>query len=166
MLPNSIDSTNILENIPAIQIREFLPDTALDQAINFVTSLFQVVDELKVAVKDKKDATATKGTQQELKNGKPDNEKKTSDHGNSVFKAAAWTLKYMFGATEPNLLTKIQAKLSNQAVAFYGSGDNKVKNYVLNFPYVMYYRFLSAVTTNIYELPCIMSGNTMYTSNG
>ena len=43
---SSVTANNIFDSVPTIQIREFLPDTALDQLINFVLGLLQAVDEL------------------------------------------------------------------------------------------------------------------------
>jgi len=48
----------------------------------------------------------------------------------------------------------------------YGGADTDLKNYILNFPYMLYYKFQSCVTTNIYELPCAVDGNKMYSSSG
>ena len=52
---------SILDNIPAIQIREYLPDTALEQGINFFVSLIKQVmgmfgdKGLSVDIKEQKD---------------------------------------------------------------------------------------------------------------
>lgn len=164
---SSVTAKNIFDSVPTIQIREFLPDTALDQLINFVLGLLQAVDELKVAVKDKKDASATKNVKQEANKGKSESQTKTSDFAGKLYRAAVWILKYIVGGTTPNLLTSMEGTLKNNgANKYYGNGADKVKNYILNFPYVMYFRFLSCVTTNIYELPCTVGGNIVYNSSG
>lgn len=47
-----------------------------------------------------------------------------------------------------------------------GSSTDNVYSYIVKFPYTVYYRLQSCVTTNVYELPCVPSNNFLHNSDG
>lgn len=164
MLPQSVNAMSIFESIPGIQIREFLPDTALNQLVNFITTMMETVDALKTSTKEKKSDTATQGTAQNVNDGQK------QEKGNFItrlFNAAKWIIGYMTCGVTPNFLTPVEGVLKSVGAAkWYGNADEKLQHYIMNFPYAMYFRFLGCVTTNIYEVPCALPGNVLYTSDG
>lgn len=152
----------LLNCIPGIQIREFLPDTRLDQCLNFFTDMMNTMTSMFTKDKDKA---------KDEQNKQPETNK-DPNAADSFFtkltKACNWALNYMTGSLKSESLMKdIQSDLdSNSAAGVYSSADASLKNYVINFPYILYYRFQSCVTTNIYEVPCQIDGNRMYSSDG
>lgn len=153
-------STTICNFLPTIQVREFLPDTRLDQCINFFGDLY---DTMKTLFTDNKDS------QKQNSGTSPQSQK--SEKNESFFKkltsACKWSINYLTGVSKDNLYTSIQNKISsNGASTWYAKTDQSLKNYILNFPYLLYYRMQSCVTTNIYELPGQCDNNLLYSSDG
>ena len=162
---DSIDINSIFNSIPGIQVREFLPDTALNMILNFYTKLKEAISQNKVAGTDAKDQQTQKNVEQQLQAAKEDKEGKSKVFGKNAYKAAVWMIKYICCAVDPNFISDLGDSLPPQQ-HWYGGADKKHRKYVLQFPYLLYYTFLSSVTTNLYELPCNIQGNTMYSSDG
>lgn len=163
---DSVTVDDIFKNIPGIQIREYLPDTALNQIINMVTGMMNAIEKVSPAIKDAIDAKTNKNTSKELKEGDTA-AGKTDDFVDKLFKAGKWIIKYLTGGVEDNFIKSVEPKIAESGAAEnYTKANSMLKNSILNLPYVMYYRFLSSATTNIYELPCQLEGNTLYSSNG
>lgn len=45
-------------------------------------------------------------------------------------------------------------------------GSSSTYSYIVKFPYTLYYRLQSCVTTNVYELPCLPGDNFLHSSDG
>jgi len=78
--------------------------------------------------------------------------------------AAAWyTMKYMVGATNPDFYDDLSfgTNVSNLPFSSYkkevytnnANDQGYPGSFVMAFPYTLYYRLQSCVTTNIYEIP-------------
>lgn len=150
----------LFNNIPGIQIREFLPDTMLDQLINMFLSMMRVMSSLM-----QKDEDKTKSETGQSPKPKEDEEGKQNQFFESLKKCTSWAIKYMTGNVDPNLMDALKPKLEGSAAKFYSSMDADMRTYLLTMPFNIYYRFQSCVTTNIYELPCILDGQ-MVASDG
>ena len=61
----------------------------------------------------------------------------------------------------PEILSKsMDSVTALKSSNFDGGTDEKEKKYVMAIPFALYYRMISATTTNIYELP--YNGKIMY----
>ena len=161
---NSITMQDIMDHIPGVQIREFLPDTRLDQCINLFTEMIGNMTKL---FSGEKDSSQT---------GKDKQQKVGTDEEAAWYKkltAAAWyTMKYMVGATNPDFYDDLS--FGNQAGLPFTSYSKDVYqdntkwpgSFVMAFPYTLYYRLQSCVTTNIYEIPAQSSSKTILNSGG
>jgi len=75
--------------------------------------------------------------------------------------AAAWyTMKYMVGATNPDFYDDLSfgtnvpnLPFSSYKKEVYQNNTEWPGSFVMAFPYTLYYRLQSCVTTNIYEIP-------------
>lgn len=153
------DINSLYDSIPGLQIREFLPDTKLDQALNFFGGIFTAIQD---AFTPNKESTSenNKKFQEVDVNSKPFIEKMQK-----VVIHAAKMLTYM----EPQFYDALKnggfyAEARKRTRTFSGSGS--VKESVLDFPYTLWYCLQSSTTTNIYEVPGITSDKELYRSNG
>lgn len=75
---------------------------------------------------------------------------------------------YMTGVAKPNnlFLKNNVPKFKGNAGGVYGDGSSAIDTYMLTFPYTLYYRLQSCVTTNVYELPCKTGDDVLYSSDG
>ena len=65
----------------------------------------------------------------------------------------------------PDILAKSIDKVTVVKLSdFIGGTDEKEKQYIMRIPFALYYRMISATTTNIYELP--YNGKILYQSDG
>lgn len=153
---SSITISDILNAIPGIQIREFLPDTRLDQCINFYKDLVENMAD--VFKKDEGSDTADKN--KEKKNS-------ISELMGKILTVSQYTIKYMVGVSKPNFYDDLS--LAN-LLKFSSYRDAIVKGdagkYVMTFPYILYYKLQSCVTTNIYEIPAVQAEKRIITSDG
>lgn len=153
---------DIFDAIPGVQVREFLPDTKLDQCINFFGDMLQSVKDLWSSNKDKE--------KQQGKDGKQLQEKSSEGKGFlSKMQDVLWhAFDYMTGVAKPNnlFLKDNVPKFKGNANGVYGDGTSSIDTYMLTFPYTLYYRLQSCVTTNVYELPCKTNDDMLYSSNG
>lgn len=168
----SILVNDILNSIPGIQIREFLPDTRLDQCINLFTDMFKNMTRLFSKSKESADTSQGKtGNAQQVG---------TKNEEDGLFKkitAVAWyTMKYMVGAVKPDFYSDLALNEGN-ALPFSSYKTNVWDNdgtdpntpsgrYVMTFPYTLYYNLQSCVTTNIYEVPGASADKTIMKSGG
>ena len=119
-----------------------------------VTGMMNAIEKVSPAIKDAIDAKINKNTSKELKEGDTA-AGKTDDFVDKLFKAGKWIIKYLTGGVEDNFIKSVEPKIAESGAAEnYTKANSMLKNSILNLPYVMYYRFLSSATTNIYELPC------------
>lgn len=158
--PNSLTVNDILNNIPGVQIREYLPDTRLDQCINMFVDLFKNMTKLFAGDDDKKKKQGEASAQETKNTDEADLFKKIS--------ACAWfTMKYMvggYGKQGPSLLGDLGD--FGLDTSLLSGCDPDVRRYVVNFPYTMYYNLQSCVTTNIYEVPGTESNKRIGTADG
>lgn len=162
----SVTIQDLLNAIPGVQIREFLPDTRLDQCINLFTDF--ISNMTKLFTDDKKEKSSSSNNDPKANTDAKD------DVG--LFKkitAASWyTMKYLVGATDPSFfddlsfgsLTDLPFSSYNKEV--YQNNNKYPGSFVMAFPYTLYYRLQSCVTTNIYEIPASTSNKTILASGG
>lgn len=150
MTPQSLTISNVLDHLPAIQIREFLPDTRLDQCINMFVDFFSNMT--KLFTQDKTSNGSSTPNQQ------PTNKDDEQGFFTKVKNASWYTMKYLVGGTKPSFFEDLGSVMvdglpfSSYNKDFY-SKDKGL--YVMAFPYTLYYRLQTCVTTNIYEIPAI-----------
>lgn len=167
----------LLDSIPGIQIREYLPDIKLDQVINFINEIIDAVvngskkifdsNSLKDAVKD--EAKSISKIFKALQKRYSDDNK----NDKQIFKDLTWLIKYVFSVTDDDkslISDVLKSNTADDGMEFYQFSDKgnyqKMKNFVLRLPYLLYYRLQSCTTTNIYELPYTDWGSPLYSSNG
>lgn len=149
---------DMLDNIPSIQIREFLPDTKLDQLLDVIAGLMDILKKLISGLFEKKEG------EEEQKN----------QNQNIIIKLKN-ILVYLTGTEKPSLIEDIISLYSDSNgneksdVTDSASSDFKIKNnrsndYVIKLVYLLYCKLQSFATTNIYELPGEIDGNSMYKS--
>ena len=151
-----IDINTLFNSIPSLQIREFLPDTRLEQALNFFNKIIETMTSVTKAVADEKE--------------KAKNEKKPEPNIFERIKSVATTaIDFLTGQSEKNLYTALSAEFfeesNNRLKAFSNLSNNKQK-YVLTFPYTLWYLMQSSRTNNIYEIPCLTDNKELYNANG
>lgn len=163
----TIDS--VLDSMPSVQIREFLPDTRLDQCINFFGDM---MDSFKDKFSDSQDEAkaAAKGAENKAKARQME---KDSQAG--FWKKFRQALSYAFdwmtasGRASP---TANSVFYKNGEERFPGfdkkvvSSGGKLDTYLLTFPYQLYYRLQSCVTTGVYELPGKTADDLLYSAQG
>lgn len=158
----------ILNNIPAVQIREFLPDLKLDQMI---TGINLVLKEIQQFTKDKslsdignKLADSFKGVISELANADFEQYK-------HFFKYIAMYLinkKSKDGSFTKSLVDDLfTSEYTEKFKNSYKSDlDCDLNTMLLKIPYTIWYGLQSTTTTNIYEVPFINENKSLYSSNG
>ena len=159
----SLTVDDLMSNIPAVSIREFLPDTRLDQCINVFKNLFSTVSKMFMSAKDiAKFENDVNGSQVQF-----------SDLMKKIAECAEFTMDYMTGngkedfskdVLNDNILKDVKLMRSKSSVL--KSPDDDVVRYVHNFPYFLYYRLQSCTTTNIYEVPAMCDGKPIMSSDG
>ena len=155
----SITATDILNAIPGVQIREFLPDTRLDQCINVFIDLIGGMKKLFAGEKDTTDGSQKKTKEQE--------QQEESSLFQKIKAAVSYTMKYMVCMTNPNFMDDLTSSgMSSTAEFDLYSKRPKGFKYVVSFPYTLYRRLQSCVTTNIYEVPAAQTNKTILTTAG
>lgn len=111
-------------------------------------------------------------------NAKKNDAAAKKEEENNLFKKiayAAWyTTKYMVGATDPDFyddfgtIKDLPFGSYNDMYSSYSIGNPKQSPgyYVMTFPYTLYYRLQSCVTTNVYEVPAIDNDKRILASGG
>jgi len=162
---------SIKDNIPAIQIREYLPDTALEQGINFFVSLVKEVMSMfgdkGISLEQKKESEADNAP-------KSTDEQKLTDLFKKLWNVTWFVMKYISGADSsiPGGGKPATNNLPAAATASYSDFDSTFNSsaphfaQILKFPHMLYYRLQSCTTTGIYELPYLKQDKKMYSSNG
>lgn len=135
--PLNID--DIISTLPGISIREFLPDTRLDQCLDFFKDMFSAMSEVIMSAKDV--------------GGKTDIDKQ-KNLMEKIWDCAKFTVDYMTGNGDCSFLSDV----------FGGSGG--IRSYVHDFPFTLYYKLQSCTTTNIYEVPAMCEGKPILWSDG
>lgn len=161
----SISVQDILNSIPGVQIREFLPDTRLDQCINLFIDLMSNLTKM-FAGDDKKNANGSSQGQQ------PAGKEEEVGLFKKITTAAWYTMKYMVGVTDPNFFDDLSfgtlagVSFSSYQSSVYQNNKTYPGSFVMAFPYTMYYLLQSCVTTNIYEIPAAQTSKNILASGG
>lgn len=151
-----ISINTIFNSIPGIQIREFLPDTRLDQALDFFGKVMSSV--VSFFKSDKKAADEARKNSKEEETQLVD-----SSIIDKITRTCKFAVKYLTGFTAKNFYTDTFSTVKE----FESINENgNLTTYIYKFPYVMWYQLQSCTTTNLYELPCIVEGKGMYSSDG
>ena len=167
-LGDQVDLEAFLNAIPGIQIREFLPDTRLDQTLNIFSQVISGI--IKLFNEDQKSSSKQfKDEKISTENGWFSYFKDSIKEGaGDIIKCIWHAFNYLTGTLQPNnLYTNANLGVKNQ-IGEYSVGGGLAgsiqEKQILQFPYTLYYRMQSCVTTNIYELP--FAGKTLYSASG
>lgn len=131
VLGGDLTFDNLLDFIPAIQIREYTQDTRLDLILSFVDYL----------VKGFKDGKAT-----------ADNLTETGSLA-ALTELLAYDLKNISNNKHWKGIIELFEKVLGSSEPYFYTEKNSLRKCVLDFVHAMYYRILSTTTTNIYTLP-------------
>ena len=157
----------ILNNLPAVQIREFQPDLKLDQMI---TAINVILEKVQSFTKDKSFS--------EIGNKLVDTFKGVaSELASADFNTYKYFFKYL-----AMYLVNIKSKDSSFEESFvndlfssdytdkfnktYSVEDRDFDSMLLKIPYTIWYGLQSTTTNNIYEVPFINENKSLYSSNG
>lgn len=155
---SQISFNDLLKDVPGIQIREYLPDTRLDQSLNFMSDLIDTVTGLFSPTKD--------ANVQGAKEKSPGTVNEDVGFWEKLWGTCCYVMEYLVGSVQPNFYSEA-FKFQGNTHKNYKTGSNAdLMNYILYFPYMIYYRLQTSVTTNIYEIPALPSNNVMYSSDG
>lgn len=146
-----ITAASIFDSLPCIQIREFLPDTRLEQALNVFNLILQ---KLRTVFTKTKEDSKTTGNTASTETDKSEQKNDTESFFTKIKETTNWAIDYMTGGTTPNFITDMDGELKGAASPVLNYKEDSYKNYIMRFPYMLYYLFQSSVTTNIYEVPC------------
>ena len=167
---------SILDNIPAIQIREYLPDTALEQGINFFVSLIKQV----IGMFGEKGISTDIAEKTEERKG-PDGkiikvvtateEQQTDSLFKKLWNVTWFIMKYITGVDggvtgEDGKKVNLASSATEKYKDFNGIKSTNYYDQILKFPHMIYYKLQSCTTTGIYELPCLKQDKMLYSSNG
>lgn len=158
----SLTLNDIIETIPGIQIREFLPDTRLDQCINMFTDIMKNMTSL-MKSDEKKDEGGDKK--------KKDDDQEIENLFSRLTTALKYVMKYMVGTADPDFFDDLgnfpDLPFSSYKDGVYKTNGNGPAGYsVMAFPFTLYYKLQSCTTTNIYEIPAIDSSKRILESQG
>lgn len=169
---NKLTYKTIFDNIPGVQIREFLPDTKIDQLITAIGSLLDIIGN---TFKNK--TLTLVGT--EFVNSLESVTSKIGSMDIGAFKKfSSCLVDYLLNTNfSANLLsagiktTFTQDLFRNITTGkfedAYNNADNEQLNVMaLKIPYMLYYGLQSTTTTNIYEVPFVNEPKLLYTSTG
>ena len=128
----------ILQHIPAITIREYIPDTRLDSVLNFFTKFYSIITGLFEKSKDeKKDEKGNK-----LRFTKEDTKKLFA----AIGQLAEWAFEYITGTgnlgTNPlwDNVDKSDGEEIGNANGL-GAKNDQLKSAIFSFPFTLYYCF-------------------------
>ena len=159
----------LYDSIPSIQIREYIPDTKLDQAVTLMASILDSFTDILFNKQAKK--TNGSGTKSGSSTGAKETKQTKKLDITTILKKVAKTgihaIKFLVGSTEPDFFDAVgkdfYKKADNKLKIYNASGD--IRRYVLTWPYTIWYLLQSSTTTNIYELPGITDDKLLYQSN-
>ena len=155
---NPLKIDDIISTLPGVSIREFLPDTRLDQCLNFFKELFGKMGQTMIKAKN-------------FKSDSKDESSKFTDIFDKIVDCAAFTINYMTGNGKDSFANDFinnagdKMPNMNNPVFSYGLTENYLR-YVQKFPYILYYKLQSCTTTNIYEVPAMCEGKPIMSSDG
>lgn len=188
-----ISLTNLTDNIQSVTIREYLPDTMLEQCINFFINLFNSFMDLfrgafntstpknetsaEQKSPDAKSAETKTKTQTDSSdnNGQEATETKNVSFGGRLLETVYYFMQQLLGVTksDPEASSMwggfVNGAKINMLTSEYPQRDGDDYDAVvkiIKMPYILYYRLQSTVTTNIYELPFLDESKLINKSNG
>lgn len=184
----NITFDNILEYMPTIEIREFLPDTKLEQFLDFFGKILDVLMDKITGSKDKNNATNSKDG--DKKEGGFEFSKAFSidgivNAGKAVDNYIRNVINMCFNYLSPgqneldttdNLFFKNGVNRFNTPKMmmfaddfnmYYTPDDKKLERVLMHdFPKLMYYKLQSITNSNVYVIPNNLSDKLIYSSNG
>ena len=145
---NIITMEKFLNMVPYIQIREYLPDARLDQVLNAFSAFSDGFNKAASSTESSDDGSSLKVKLSKFASNLKDFTKKISENG-GVFNSILDGVDDLQGA-----------KYINSP----WTTEKGQRRSILTLPFLLYYRFLSTTTTNIYEVP--YSGKSILKSDG
>lgn len=140
----SINANSVFDNLPSLQIREFAIDSELDQLVNLFRDLVNVFNPGdKNAPNNSVKADSTK--KQPAQGAGVSESKNIAEKIKSIWKDLADKLN-----SEGFYTTIFGSKVDKYTKRYRNSPEF---NKVIRFPFAVYYKLLSCVTTNMYEVP-------------
>lgn len=139
---SSVTGIDILRTMPYISVREYQQDSKLNMIMNILDSVSQVF----------RDASAL---------GDATRNQSIVSVAKKVWEALKDTI------STDKLLTYIQEslkKISVDDVSQLHASNDRYSDFILKFPYAIYYRLISSTSINIYELP--YNGKILWESSG
>lgn len=182
--PDKISFGDLMNAMPGIQIREFLPDSKLDTVINILNEIIDALgDNVTKLIKEQKLEEAFKSAAAALEEKAKVAGKTFEKLFQNLDELLPWMMEYVFGETKPktklnlpgnkSLATYLFSDPKNKdEFPFYSSisgANNKfelAKSLMLRLPYQIYYKLQSCTTTNIYEIPFSGDKKIMHSSSG
>ena len=163
----------IFNNIPGVQIREFLPDTKLDQLITAIGSL---LDQIGKMFENK---TLTDIGAEFVKSLESVTSKISSMDINAFNKFGSYLVDYLLNVNsneksvgKGTASTFVNDLFTNGMTDKFkyaytdNTGSCQLNAMALKIPYMLYYGLQSTTTTNIYEVPFVNEPKLLYTSAG
>lgn len=157
----------ILNNLPAVQIREFQPDLKLDQMI---TALNVIIKKIQSFTKDKsfseianKMSDAFKGIVSELTEA----DFNTYKYFFKYLSMYLVNIKSDDNKFEESFVDDLfSSEFTDKFDKTYHVENRDFDAMLLKIPYTIYYGLQSTTTNNIYEVPFINESKSFYSSNG
>ena len=141
----SIDANSVFDNLPTLQIREYAIDSELDQLLNLFRDLVNVFNPGdKNAPSNSVKSDSTKG--QTAEGAAVSESKSVADKIKGIWEKITNKLK-------DNGFYDTICSAGNVDIYTNNYSSSPERNKVLRFPFAVYYRLLSCVTTNVYEVP-------------
>ena len=159
----SITFSTILNHIPRITIREYIPDPRIDSALNFMAKFYSIIAGIFEKSKDRRRDSDGKAIE-------PDSGTAKKLFG-KIENFAKWAFDYLTTGEQQNGGTTIWDDLVTDK-GEYGNAQKlaldspKRQAAIFHFPFTLYYLFQSSTTTNTYEFPLVTNDNRIYSSTG
>lgn len=152
-----LDVQTLIDLIPSVQIREYLPDTKFDQLTNLFTDLFSAIT----------DAVSNVSLVQlgKILISGTEYAKRLAVKLGEILEAG---YRFVVGDDTGDSFLYKAGQLRDLFTD--GNGADKAAQdlyaKLVSFPFAMYYKLQSYTTTNIYEIPAMLSDKTLYSSTG
>ncbi len=163
----------IFSELPAIQIREYLPDTQLDQTLILFTKMFSDIQTMFTDT-NLETADGVKQAIEKFENITWDDVKK---FGLQLWSSTKYLFRYMTGQTSNNIsfgsdFRNIFSEKLDGTMLFenytrnFATGSDQPGFKILSMPFILYYLMQSYTTTNVYEIPAQLTNKSMLDSSG
>ena len=166
----TIDS--LFSSLPGIQIREYLPDTQLDQTLILFTKMFSDIQTMFTDT----NLETTDGVKQAIEKFENITWDDVKKFGLQLWSSTKYLFRYMTGQTSNNISfgsdfrnifsenldgTSLFTNYSKDFV----TGENQPGFKILSMPFILYYLMQSYTTTNIYEIPAQLTNRMILDSS-